>query len=275
MAVNQYCNVILSDTEAEMPPTGQASGVNPIVVALDTGKRYMNNGGTWTEIPGGGGEQGPPGPQGPQGPQGAQGSQGPQGAQGVQGVQGPQGPAGADGADGADGAQGPQGNQGIQGIQGPAGSQGPAGADGITTLRAVKTSDQTLIGTSYTDVSGLGISILANKAYAFEWLIMADADATTTGIDVAMNGPASPTSLHYIQGYWTSATALTFRAATAYDSNTASTASNGATVKPFSVKGVIRNGANAGTIIPRIKREAVGTGPNVRAGSYGIAWQLD
>lgn len=149
----------------------------------------------------------------------------------------------------------------------------PAGGSGPTV--AYKTADQTAIGTAYADVTGTGLTVSANKAYAFEFVLLCDADAVTTGIDVACNGPASPTAITYEQVYWTSATARTERCATAYDSNTASTASNGAAVKIFRVRGVLRNGANAGTLIARAKREAVGTGPNVRAGSYGILQPLD
>lgn len=90
-----------------------------------------------------------------------------------------------------------------------------------------------------------------------------------------MSRSFTPLTLAYEQVYWTSATARTERAATAYNANAAPTGSNGTAMKPFRVRGVIRNGVNAGTIIPRIKREAVGTGPNARAGGYGIAWQLD
>lgn len=139
---------------------------------------------------------------------------------------------------------------------------------------ALKTSDQTAIGTSYADVTGLGLPVLANTTYRFYFGLLCDADATTTGIDVACNGPASPTAVRYTQSYWTSATAVTSRGATAYDNNTASTASCGTAVRLFEVAGVLVNGANAGTLIARAKRENVGSGPNVRAGSFGQLWRL-
>ena len=168
--------------------------------------------------------------------------------------------------------QGNPGADGAQGIQGIQGIQGPPGAGGATLLR--KAADQLLIGTAYADVTGLGFSLAALTAYAFNYEIWADADATTTGIDVAVNGPSLPTYIRYEQVYWTSATVRTERAAIAYDSNTASTASNGTAPKPFRVCGSILTGAASGTLIPRIKREAVGTGPNVRAGSYGVLYTL-
>lgn len=131
------------------------------------------------------------------------------------------------------------------------------------------TADQTAIGTAYTDVTGLTFSVVANGVYEFEFQVWIDSDATTTGIDVAVNGPASPTAIVYEQRYHTALNTIVTARATAYDANTASTDSNGATARLFSVKGILRNGANAGTLALRAKREAVGTGPNVRSGSWG------
>lgn len=139
---------------------------------------------------------------------------------------------------------------------------------------AYKTLDQTDIGTAYADVNELLIPVAANTAYGFHFKLICDADATTTGIDVAVNGPNSPTLINYLQTYWTSATASTQRGATSYDANTASTASNGTAPRIFVVEGILINGANAGNLAARAKREAVGAGPHVRAGSYGQLWKL-
>lgn len=164
----------------------------------------------------------------------------------------------------------------LNGVIAPAGGGGGGGDDAFARFDgaggdtfAYKSADQTNLGTSYADVTDTGLSVEANKAYAFEFVLLCDADATTTGIDVSCNGPASPAGINYEVVYWTSATARTERCFTAYDGNTGSTASNGTAVKLFRVRGILRNGANSGTLIARAKREAVGSGPNVRAGSYG------
>lgn len=262
---------------------GGESCISPLPVEV------WGNGGAGTEGP-----IGPTGPQGAQGPAGSTGAQGPKGdtgdtgatgtdgAPGAQGVQGVKGDTGDTGATGAAGSQGIQGIQGIQGLTGNTGSTGSAGSNGTDgtnglgwAARAIKTADQTLIGTSFATVTGLDLALMANKSYAFEFGLVCDSDATTTGIDVSITGPASPTSLYYTAEHWTTATAKAFRGATAYDDNAANTGSNGATRKLFIVKGVIRNGANAGNLSPRAKREAVGTGPNVRAGSYALLTALD
>lgn len=147
-------------------------------------------------------------------------------------------------------------------------------ATSIATTIAYKSSDQTLIGTAYTDVSGTGLSVAANTDYWFEFYILVDSDAVTTGIDISCNGPAAPTSVTIRHTYWTTATAIGTKGASAYDFDTANTASNGTAARVFEVRGILRNGANAGTLIARAKREAVGTGPNVRAGSFGRLTKL-
>lgn len=138
------------------------------------------------------------------------------------------------------------------------------------SIIARKTADQTLIGTSFADVTRTGLPVEANAVYEFEFVLICDADAVTTGIDVAVNGPTIGSgTINYTQEYWTSATAKASAPATAYDNNTASTGSAGATRAIYRVSGIFVNGANAGTLIARAKREAVGAGPNVRAGSFG------
>lgn len=136
-----------------------------------------------------------------------------------------------------------------------------------------KSSDQTGIGTSFADISSLSFSLDSGKTYAFHFFILADADATTTGIDISVNGP-SASNLNYTRAYWTGAGVQIRSAAIAYDNDTASTGSNGSTQRLFEVWGIVTTSAS-GTLVARIKREAVGSGPNVRAGSYGLLFALD
>lgn len=140
---------------------------------------------------------------------------------------------------------------------------------------AIKTSDQTLIGTSFADVTGLGFAVEANVDYHFEFYLLMDSDATTTGIDLSVNGPAAPTQLDYEVTMWSSASAQRVAGESAYDTvTTPNVNSNGATRRQCKIIGTLRNGANAGTLIPRAKREAVGSGPNARAGSHGFILRL-
>lgn len=144
-----------------------------------------------------------------------------------------------------------------------------------TAVIALKSSDQTAIGTAYADVTGTGLAVAANTTYAFEFHIIADADATTTGIDIACNGPAGATAIYYSQPlYDQDIVGFAEKYAAAYDSDSANLTSRGTEKAIMRIKGVLINGATAGTLIARAKREAVGTGPNVRAGSYGLLTKL-
>lgn len=146
--------------------------------------------------------------------------------------------------------------------------------ENIDFFRCLKSSDQTAIGTSYADLTSLTLGTLANGVYyRFEfWLIM-DSDGTGTGIDVSVNSATASNVLEYTVTYWTTANAVTVRGQNAFDADTASTGSNGTSRRIFKIEGIVSlNGA--GSIIARAKREAVGSGPACRAGSFGIAWKL-
>jgi len=149
-----------------------------------------------------------------------------------------------------------------------------AGIAATTISTVVKTSDQLNIGTAFADITDLSFALAANSKYYFRFVVLLDADAATTGIDVAVNGPAATTVLNYTQTYWTSATAQAYAGATAYDNNTASANSNGTSVRAFVVEGVIHTGGTAGNLVARAKREAVGAGPHARTGSCGVLWFL-
>lgn len=141
----------------------------------------------------------------------------------------------------------------------------PAPPNEIISDEAIATFNTS--STSFVDVTGLSIALEANTFYEFRALLRVTANATTTGVDVAVNGPATSV-LCYTQAYWTSATARTERGATAYDNNTASTASNGTAERIFEVYGVIYCSA-AGNLVPRIKVESgSGGSANVLPGSF-------
>jgi len=131
------------------------------------------------------------------------------------------------------------------------------------------TSDQTAIGTSFADVTGLGISVVNGGEYLFEFYVIADADAATTGIDLSINGPTT-SYLQYTVSFWSNATTMANRMFNSYDAAIPVTGSNGTDRAIFKIYGVAKFTAS-GTLIPRIKREAVGSGPNVRTGSVGYA----
>ena len=115
--------------------------------------------------------------------------------------------------------------------------------------------------TSFADV-GIGFSLDANTDYTFEFIVFLTTNATTTGADIAVNGPASPTLLRYEQN--TRSLSVT----TSYDNNQANSTGPGATATPYYIRGTIRNGANSGTLALRAKCESGGSG-TVLAGTHG------
>jgi hypothetical protein len=147
---------------------------------------------------------------------------------------------------------------------------------GFRSVRSArKAADQNNIGTAYADVTELGLAVDAAVAYGFEFVLLCTSEGITSGIDVACNGPASPTLIVYDQPRWTSTTAHYIVGATEYDAPIGNDLSSGAEARIYRVAGVLVNGANAGTLIARAKRESGGsTGPNVLAGSYGMLWRL-
>jgi hypothetical protein len=237
------------------------------------------------------GPVGPVGPTGPAGPTGATGPTGPVGPQGVkgntgdtgpQGLLGPTGPAGAKGDTGATGPagakgdtglQGPKGDTGAQGIQGIQGVQGPAGPTGPWQLvRATADTSNTLV--TGVDVAGLGIAVAANASVAFRYVLVVDAAAATTGIQLAANGPVGGTLTARVMVPTAAGTATTAATVVEFHVNAveayaAPTASAGTARVVAIIEGAFRNGATAGTLIPRIRSEIAGSAVTARAGSYG------
>lgn len=66
------------------------------------------------------------------------------------------------------------------------------------------------------DITGLSFPVLAGKTYYFYAMIPYTAAVTTTGSRWTVNGPSSPTNLHYTSRYPLTTTTETFNYATAY-----------------------------------------------------------
>jgi hypothetical protein len=224
------------------------------------------------------GPAGPEGPTGPAGPAGAQGpiglsgergpagAQGPTGAQGPDGPQGPAGPIGQIGPQGLPGSVGPAGPKGDTGPQGPIGPEGPPGP-GMTIVKLAADVSNSLV--TAVDITALAIPIAANAVRCFRIVLVTDAAAATTGVQLALNGPAGAAA---ITARIESPTAANLAPAVlyvnAYETFLANTASPGTTRTISIIEGVVRNGATAGSIVPRIRSEVAGSAVAARAGSY-------
>ncbi len=138
--------------------------------------------------------------------------------------------------------------------------------EGKTLVRMTADVSNTTITAA--DVTGLGMTVAASTDYSYLCYLIADAAAAATGIQTSMNGPASPTQFTAtIQGF-TSATAIAWTNISAYNTFQANTASAGTVRTTFVIKGVLRNGTTAGTLIPRFKSEVAASAVNIRRGSW-------
>ena len=48
--IREYCNLVVVDTEAEIPPVAAVGGHRQFVIALDTGRRVHAQGGNWVDV---------------------------------------------------------------------------------------------------------------------------------------------------------------------------------------------------------------------------------
>jgi len=134
----------------------------------------------------------------------------------------------------------------------------PAG--GAEVEQIVRTTgDITNSTTTFADVTGLTFAVAANTDYIFEaWLIFRS-DTQTTGIKFAVNGPASPTAVVIQTHIPITLVSVTQGAAVAYDSGTASASVAVINTSYLGhVTGIIRNGANSGTLAIRFAAETTG-----------------
>ena len=134
-----------------------------------------------------------------------------------------------------------------------------------------KTADQVKGAptTTFEDVTDLSFSVAANTDYFFRFAGSYTTSATTNGIRLAINGPATPTALRVGGSIPQTNASSSGGSQTAYNTAIfASTNGGGATALPFIVEGIFRNGANAGTLALRFASE-VGDVSTVLADSYG------
>jgi hypothetical protein len=184
--------------------------------------------------------------------------------QGPQGPPGPQGPQGPQGNTGSQGIQGPPGNDGAQGIQG---IQGPPGPSNLATVRL--TQDRSTTSNSvYSDATGLSFALIAGQFYIFEFNIIFQTVAATTGINLSVNGPAASFIVFDINTP-TSLTAMTVSNRRAYDTGAATTGVDLANQNLLAtIWGIVAPIAN-GTLTVRFRSEVSNSGVTIKAGSAG------
>jgi hypothetical protein len=164
------------------------------------------------------------------------------------------------------GPPGPPGDPGPKGDKGDQGDIGPQGLPGTGLNRLTLAQDFTNSTTTAQSVTGLAIPLAANAFVFFEFYLWVLAAATTTGIQVGLLLPIGATFQARI-AVPTAVGVETVLHVVANDVFNAVTASAGSARTVVSILGGALNGANAGSIVPRVRSEVAGSLVTVRATS--------
>jgi hypothetical protein len=152
-----------------------------------------------------------------------------------------------------------------------------ASAGGATKL--YKAADQS-IGTTTNDVTDLSFSVAANTDYGFEFTIVLTNSSTTKGYLIGMNGPSSPAEvtarIEAPTKFDTLSGAGLSYGVTAYESFVGPSANGPGTARIVAtIRGTVRNGANAGTFAVRGVSSGSSSTFTVKKGSWGTYWKLN
>lgn len=128
---------------------------------------------------------------------------------------------------------------------------------------------------TFQNITGLSFSAAANTSYRIRFHMAVSTSATSTGYEVGINGPASPTGYFAIVSLWNSATAETasITNSTTYGSIGSNANSGGGTARPCEGIILFHNGANAGTFNLQGKVETAVSGTvTFETGSF-MTWE--
>jgi hypothetical protein len=143
-------------------------------------------------------------------------------------------------------------------------------------VRKANANDTSSSNASLTSATGLDQTLAANTTYTFDYYILFQSAGPTTGIALAVTGPASPAIISYtvqtpdggagtggMYSGWGSA----------YDVAVVATAVQAtATTYLARISGVIKTGATAGTLTPRFRTSRNNTAVTLEAGSWGALY---
>lgn len=129
--------------------------------------------------------------------------------------------------------------------------------------------------TSFEDITGLSIPMMASTTYQFEAFIIYQTNATNRGIGLAVNGPASPNFVIIRTDIPTSLTGVTNGMQRAYDTGVATTAVDAANSNCYArCGGIVSNGVNAGNLVLRFLCNNSAGIPVIQAGSTFRIWRV-
>lgn len=127
----------------------------------------------------------------------------------------------------------------------------------------------TNLNPAFSDVTGLAFDLAPSSHYKFRYRGAYTSAAGTTGLQLAVNGPAAPLVMRGVGVIYTAAGTSFAGAYAAYDTPIAATASGGATPLPFEMEGTISTNAAGGAFVLRARSEINGSAVTLLAGSFG------
>jgi hypothetical protein len=140
---------------------------------------------------------------------------------------------------------------------------------GLVTLARVSSDVQNSSNSSFTNL--FTIPILANEVWSFDCVIYFLTAATTTGIVMQADSPASPVASQI--SFRTHETATASRNLTGAQGVALVGTAGLATVLEARISGTIENGSNAGNIVIKFRSEVNASAVTVKRGSFGIFYK--
>ena len=132
----------------------------------------------------------------------------------------------------------------------------------------VKEADQSTDSVTQVDVGDLTVRVGANQILHFHGWLICSAAATTTGIQLGINGPAGGVQVDGTIIGWTDVTTRATDGVSAYETFQANLSSPGTTRRIFEIVGRIINGPTRGTVALRVRSEVAGSAVTVHQGSW-------
>ena len=120
---------------------------------------------------------------------------------------------------------------------------------------------------NFADVTGLTMALLASTTYYFDCALTYTSAATTTALQLSVNGPAA-TELDYAVEMSTTATARHNSAQTAYNTVVNPATGGGSTRLPARIHGSVIVGGSGGTFAVRLRSEVDTSAVTVKRGSW-------
>lgn len=140
------------------------------------------------------------------------------------------------------------------------------GGEWSTVISSADVSDSTAGGSN--DVPDLTVPVDADTRYKIRCNFTTVSAATTTGIQMTVNGPSSPTQVSIRRQSCSSATAMIITQKNAFGSEDARTASAGTTRCMESIDIDLENGANAGDVTFSLDTETSASAVTAYEGAY-------